>query len=81
MRTTTDSQIAETSYSDYLRETTPTLEKSNVAWMANMYINHFGLPFSMSPTTPAKIAKIVSVVLFGHSRWMSNQIKEAWDLA
>src|ERR1039458_4851851 len=58
MKSTTQSQLAEHAYRDYLRETAPSDNKRAISFVFNTYASRFGLPLVMTATLPQRIAKI-----------------------
>src|ERR1035441_2533602 len=65
MKSTTQSQLAEHAYRDYLRETAPTDNKKAISFVFNTYASRFGLPLVMTATLPQRIAKIYGGAISG----------------
>ena len=80
MKSTTNSQLAEQSYQDYIKETVPTDNKLYISYMFNEYSNHFGIPLRLAPNSPLGIAKLCRNTINLYSKWLGVQIQEAWKL-
>jgi hypothetical protein len=82
VKSTTGSQLAEQAYHDYRRESQPTDQKVATAFTFNTYATRFGLPMRLTPTSPTRIARIcrVAVTSIPNTRWLQEQITEAWGL-
>lgn len=63
MKSTTETQLSEQSFRDYLRETKITDQKLGLAFAYNMYADLFGIPLRLRANSPDKFAKVCLYVL------------------
>lgn len=68
MKTTTDSQLAEQAYQDFLATSESSDKKRDVCFMYNQYALHYGLPTKLEFNSPDKYAKLCFRVLMYFAR-------------